>query len=88
VNCPLSDFHSRERAKGPLRSSAAAPENATNRSCTTDSATESMPPTDEGIESRLRSERLQRQRWIAYLARQIANDILRDTPVKEDGDHD
>jgi hypothetical protein len=86
VNGQFQDLPSAHR--GPqdrLRSEDPEPENeAGNDQLTAD------PPAGTGCSSETlaRAERAQRERWIGFLARQIAADILRDATVKEDGDHD
>jgi hypothetical protein len=43
---------------------------------------------DNHRDLRRKAENLQRDRWIAFLARQIALDILRDKSVREDDSND
>jgi hypothetical protein len=56
--------------------------------CSDRSVPDPSPPTDCVNDSYCKAERTQRERWIGFLARHIAIDILRKAPVKEDGKHD
>jgi len=70
------------------RSEMTEPENQGIAACSDRSVAASSPSTDCVNDSCGKAERAQRKRWIAFLARQIAIDILREAPGKEEGNHD
>jgi hypothetical protein len=80
----LSPSH--QPSQDRLRSEAAEPEN--QAAISDQSVTDQSLTTDCVNASFGTAERAQRERWIGFLARQIAIDILREAPVTEDGNHD